>query len=133
MDYVFFSSIRNNKLVQLIVSYDVACQWLKNLWHHMKVIPHSWHVDNNKTWIIFLVPKFHLPAHIQYCHDNYSWNLTRGVGRTDGECIEHGWADGNPLATSVCEMGPGQRREVIDAHLGDSNHKKVIGMGESLC
>src|SRR5262245_593588 len=133
MDYLFFSSIRHNVLIQLVVSYDVVCQWMKYLWHRMEVIPHSWRVDHaGKISVVFLIPKFHLPAHIQSCHNNYSWNLTKGVGRTDGESLERGWADNNPLAASVREMGPGQRREVIDANLGDANYKKVIGMGKTL-
>jgi hypothetical protein len=130
MDYIFFSSIRDNKATSIVISYDVICQWMKKLWQRMKVIPHHWQVDHEgKISVVFLIPKFHLPAHIQYCHNNFSWNLTKGVGRTDGECIERGWSVGDPLATSVREMGPGQRRDVIDGHMGDRNHKKVIGMG----
>jgi hypothetical protein len=131
MDYIFFSSLRNNKARCIVISYDVVCQWFKKLWHRMKVIPHHWQVDHEgKTSVVFLIPKFHLPSHIQYCHNNFSWNLTKRVGRTDGECPERGWSVGDPLASSVREMGPGQRRDVIDGHIGDRNHKKVVGMGE---
>ncbi|KAG5223204.1 CxC2 domain-containing protein [Salix suchowensis] len=35
--------------------------------------------------VTFLVPKFHLPAHIMACQSSFSFNYTRGVGRTDGE------------------------------------------------
>src|SRR5215471_2164322 len=69
MDYLFFSSLRYNEIISLVISYDIICQWFKHLWHRMKVFPHSWHVDHDgKISVKFLIPKFHLPAHIQRCH-----------------------------------------------------------------
>ncbi|KAK0488338.1 hypothetical protein EDD18DRAFT_1311308 [Armillaria luteobubalina] len=38
--------------------------------------------------ILYLVPKFHLPAHVLKCRDNFSFNFSAGVGRTDGEAPE---------------------------------------------
>ncbi|KAG1768259.1 hypothetical protein EV702DRAFT_1253460 [Suillus placidus] len=55
---------------------------------------------------MFLVPKFHLPAHIFACQITYSHNLVKGMGHTDGEAPERGWANINPVATSTHEMGP---------------------------
>jgi hypothetical protein len=131
MDYLFFSSLRKNEMTSIVVSYDIVCQWHKNLWHRMKVYPHSWHLDHDgKISIIFLIPKFHLPAHILYCHYHFSFNLTKYVGRTDGEAPERGWSDIDPLAPSIREMGPGSRRDVLDDNMGDSNHKKTMTMGE---
>jgi hypothetical protein len=139
MDYLFFSSLHTSKersitkrdLLRLIVSYDIVCQWYKYLWNRMKVFPHSWHVDHDgQISVVFLIPKFHLPAHIRRCHNTFSWNLTRGVGRTDGEAPERGWSENNPLAASTKEMGPGSRHDVIDDNLGDSNHKKITRFGK---
>jgi hypothetical protein len=31
MDYLFLNSIRQTELVELVISYDIACQWSKNL------------------------------------------------------------------------------------------------------
>jgi hypothetical protein len=81
--------------------------------------------------VIYLVPKFHLPAHVAACRTRFSFNFTKGVGRTDGEAPERGWAEVNPLAASTKEMGPGSRRDTLDAHFGDYNWRKVVGMGES--
>jgi hypothetical protein len=131
MDYLFFSGLRSSEIIRLIVSYDIVCQWYKKLWHRMKVFPHSWNVDHEgHTTVTFLVPKFHLPAHVQACHINFSYNLTKGVARTDGEGVERGWSKADPLAMSTRLMGPGSRREVIDDHSGDSNWEKTTGMGE---
>jgi hypothetical protein len=131
MDYMLFSSLRNNKeIANIVISYDIVCQWHKKLWHRMKVFPHQWHVAHDGTAsVTFLVPKFHLPAHIVFCHTHFSFNLTKYVGRTDGEAPERGWSDSNPLGTSVREMGPGSFRDILDDHIGDGNHKKTKTMG----
>lgn len=130
MDYMFFSSLHGSKIRQLVVSYDIACQWSKNLAQRMQIFPHSMHIDGGRTFITFLIPKFHLPAHIEACNILYSFNLTKNVARTDGEAPERGWADINPLATSTREMGPGSRRDTVDDHFNDWNWKKVLGFGQ---
>jgi hypothetical protein len=150
MDYIFFATLRPAPTPQpapvlrpaltlrpaptlnLVVSYDIVCQWHKNLWHRMKVLPHSWHVDQGTTKVTFLVPKFHLPAHVEFCNNTFSFNLTKGVGRTDGEGPERGWDHINPMAASTKEMGPGSRRDTLDDHFGDWNWKKIVGLGARL-
>ena len=82
--------------------------------------------------VTFLVPKFHLPAHIASCQWSYSFNWTKGVGRTDGEEPERGWANLNPAASSTKDMGPGHRRDTLDDYFGDWNWKKIIKLGLSL-
>ncbi|KAG1718746.1 hypothetical protein EDB19DRAFT_1649704, partial [Suillus lakei] len=99
MDYMFFSSMQTASTLQVInISYDIACQWSKNLWTHMSAFPQQYHLDHNMKTIMFLVPKFHLPAHILSCQTTYSFNFIKGVRRTDGEAPECGWADINPIA-----------------------------------
>jgi len=134
MDYLFFSTLQLTLVLMIVVSYDVVCQWYKKLWHRMKTFPHTWHVDHKgHTSVTFLVPKFHLPAHIEFCHNNFSFNLTKGVGRTDGEGVERGWEHINPLASSTKEMGPGSRQDTLDDHFGDRNWKKTVGLVEHSC
>ncbi|KAJ6532198.1 hypothetical protein DFH09DRAFT_1093028 [Mycena vulgaris] len=96
------------------VSYDIACQWHKNIWDRMQIYPNQIQEENEGRFFVFLVPKFHLPAHIESCNIKFSFLLTRYVGQTDGEAPERGWANINPLALSTREMGPHLRREVVD-------------------
>ncbi|KAG1809885.1 uncharacterized protein HD556DRAFT_1428132 [Suillus plorans] len=125
MDYLFFSSMRSSRDVHVLnISYDIACQWNKKLWSHMLAFPHEYHINHDEKVITFFVPKFHLLAHITSCQTKFSFNFIKGVGRTDGEAPEHGWADINPLATSTRKMGPGSRRDTIDVHFNDWNWKK---------
>ncbi|KAF8910492.1 hypothetical protein CPB84DRAFT_1743352 [Gymnopilus junonius] len=51
---------------------------------------------------------------------------------TDGEGVERGWDCINPIATSTCEMGPGSRRDTLDAHFGDWNWQKTCSMSTFL-
>ncbi|KAG1833671.1 hypothetical protein DFJ58DRAFT_869463 [Suillus subalutaceus] len=108
MDYLFFSTTQHSEdIVVLNVSYDITCQWSKNLWGRMSKYPSRMHFAHDGKIMTFLVPKFHLPAHITACQITFSHNFTKGMGRT------------------TREMGPGARRDTLDDHFGDYNWKKV--------
>jgi len=62
---------------------------------------------NSQVQLTYLILTFHLLVHILGCQTSFSFNLTKGVGCTDGEAPECGWAEVNPLAASMKEMGPG--------------------------
>jgi hypothetical protein len=130
MDYLFFSTLPHMVTDTLNISYDIACQWHKKLWHCMAAFPVSMQLLPAFKTISFFIPKFHLPAHIEECQTSFSFNFKSGVGRTDGEAPERGWANINPVASSTKEMGPGARRDTLDDYFGDSNWKKVVTLGE---
>ncbi|TFK60998.1 hypothetical protein BDN72DRAFT_778739, partial [Pluteus cervinus] len=136
MDYLFLLSLSQEEfqeLLDVILSYDIACQWSLNLVARIRNYSKSIQIDEAKIKsITYLVPKFHLPAHIDRCQTQYSFNLHKLVGRTDGEAPERGWSHINPIALSTCEMGPGSRRDTLDDHFGDWNYKKTYKMGPTL-
>ncbi|KAG0692078.1 hypothetical protein DFH29DRAFT_985953 [Suillus ampliporus] len=119
-------------LQRINISYDVACQWHKKLWPHMSMLPSRLHFNQDGKVIKFFVPKFHLAAHIEVCQTEFSFNWTPGVGRTDGEAPERGWANMNRVASSTKEMGPGSQRDTLNDHFSDSNWKKVTALGRAL-
>ncbi|KAJ7119884.1 hypothetical protein C8R43DRAFT_900853 [Mycena crocata] len=131
MDFMFFKSIAGTELLRFFVSYDSACQWHLNIWKRMQTYDPDLRMreDDKRIFVTFLVPKFHLPAHIEACNLLYSFNLKRYVGQTDGEAPERGWANINPLAGSTKEMGPGARRDCLNEHFNDWNWKKSIAFG----
>ncbi|KAJ7745296.1 hypothetical protein B0H16DRAFT_1726862 [Mycena metata] len=130
MDYIFFMGLAGSEISELYVSYDIPCQWHKNIWERMKTFPREVHFLRGKIYCVFLIPKFHLPAHIEACNVLFSFHLTRYVGLTDGEAPERGWSVLNPLASSTMEMGPGMRRDTINDAFNDMNHKKIVDMGK---
>ncbi|KAF7295802.1 CxC2 domain-containing protein [Mycena chlorophos] len=133
MDFMFFRSLEGTELVYFFVSYDIACQWHINIWDRMSSYNNELlSIDNKTKYFVFLVPKFHLPAHIEECNMRFSFNLTRNVGMTDGEAPERGWSAANPLAGSTMNMGPGSRRDALDDFFNDQNHKKIISLGKTM-
>ncbi|KAF7349139.1 hypothetical protein MVEN_01436100 [Mycena venus] len=124
MDYMFFMSIAGSPLLRLFVSYDIACQWHKNIWDRMKLFELNVQFKEDENSIS--------PAHIELCNILFSFNLTPFMGRTDGEAPERGWADANRLANSTSVSGPGARRDQLDHHFQDSNWKKIVHLGRDL-
>jgi len=134
IDYAFCRSLRGNTLKHLIASYDIACQWGVNFRKRMssRLYP-NWMVEDtglDDKDIRFLVPKFHLPAHVLSCQTNFSFNFHSNVGRTDGEAVERAWSSLNALSGSTREMGPGARQDTLNNHMGDRNWKKTFQLGE---
>lgn len=131
MDFFFYSGLKNTSIKSIVASYDIACQWHRNFYTRMEAaFPSSWPINSSAVDIRFLVPKFHLPAHMEKCHQDFSFNYAPHVGRTDGEAPERGWANINGLAYSTREMGPGSRQDTVEDHFGDWNWKKIIAMGK---
>jgi hypothetical protein len=133
MDYIFVSSILNTPLRKVIVSYDIACQWGLN-WAtrvHAPTMPKHLRPSPSLE-ITYLVPKFHLEAHVVKCHAPYSFNYTIGVGRTDGEGIERNWSWLNGVASSLSMMGPGARWDTLDDFCNFANWRRSIELGTQM-
>ncbi|KAE9383288.1 hypothetical protein BT96DRAFT_961070 [Gymnopus androsaceus JB14] len=130
VDYSFGSLLRYvDPRLKLMQSYDIVCQWSRNLCQHMKSMPALVKENWPPKSLLFVVPKMHLPRHIWSCQVKFLLNWLPGAGRTDGEGIERGWAHMGPVATSTRDMGPGNRHEVLDDHFGHWNWRKLTGLG----
>ncbi|RXW11828.1 hypothetical protein EST38_g14025, partial [Candolleomyces aberdarensis] len=132
IDYLVNHSLRGSRLKYFVFSYDIACQYSINCGKRLESLNPDLCIIQPNTKVRFVVPKFHLPAHIPACQSRYAFMLTPGAGLGDGEAPEHGWGEANPLATSTREMGPGSRRDTLDYNFGDYNWRKVIKLGEFL-
>ena len=131
MDHFLRSSLAIHTPTRLIASYDIGCQWSRNLHQRFAAYPSN-PISSGELDVTVLVPKFHLAAHIEKCQTEFSFNYVPGVGRTDGEAPERGWADINAVASSTREMGPGSRRDTLDDHFNDRNWRKVSSIGNLL-
>lgn len=74
MDYIFASALAGSSLMTINMSYDIACQWYKKFWQHMKLLPSILQVDPTMKNLNFVVPKFHLATHIETCQTRFSLN-----------------------------------------------------------
>ncbi|KAH7904773.1 hypothetical protein BJ138DRAFT_1106537, partial [Hygrophoropsis aurantiaca] len=105
----------------VVLSYGIACQYHKNLNTRMEKMPEELKPSSDLEFK-FVLPSWHTENSISY---------HMGVGRTDGKGIERGWAEMNPLASSMKEMGIGARQDTLDNHFGDRlSHKLIIALDE---
>lgn len=129
MDFIFLSSIAGITLTSVVISYDIACQWSRNFFTRMVEMPLSLQLPETLK-LQFRVPKFHLPGHVKKCWAPYSFNFTKGVGRTDGEGVERNWSSLNGVARCVSMMGPGGRVDTLDDFCNYNNWQKTLSLGK---
>jgi hypothetical protein len=110
-----------------LLIYDVVCQWWK---HFDRRIEQSstLNVPQNMS-IIPAIGKFHLGGHVPECFAIFSLNFIQGAGQQDGEILETLWSSLNKVSGSIRAMTKAHRQEVLDAHMRDSNWKKLVGIG----
>ncbi|KAK0475680.1 hypothetical protein EDD18DRAFT_1115892 [Armillaria luteobubalina] len=131
MDFGYLSAIKHfDGIPWVVTSYNIACQWSINLDKCIEI--YGDHMRPQIPNSLYLVPKFHLPGHIEECQEKYCMSFHTKVGNNDGEVPERGWAVSNGVAASMCEMGPGHRREKLDQHFRDYNWQKNIAQGNSM-
>ncbi|KAH9974339.1 hypothetical protein BGW80DRAFT_1130440, partial [Lactifluus volemus] len=133
MDFIALYTLHDADLKLLMFSYDIACQWSRNLKDRIRQLPSIMQppnrvIDSTK----FVIPKMHIYGHGKSCQTRYSLNFLKYSARTDGEDPERWWAHINPVTTSTREMGPGSHQDTIDDHAAAWNFCKIIGFGSSL-
>lgn len=128
MDYAMLSTLLGITILMLVISYDIACQWSKNLAKRVSEFPFSLGFSLPPS-VFTVIPKFHIYAHGKQCQSKWSLNFLRWMARTDGEGVEREWSHINSVALSTRLMGPGGRHDTLDDHWGAWNWRKVVGLG----
>jgi hypothetical protein len=114
----------------LKLSYDIACQWSRNLKSRIPQFPPWMRIPAVIfIWIQYVIPKFHIYGHGNKCQFRFSLNFLKFSARTNGEEPERWWAHINPLSMSTKEMSPGSRADTVDDHAAAWNFRKIIGLG----
>jgi Kyakuja-Dileera-Zisupton transposase len=134
--YIILSAIQLTVMLTILISYDIACQWFKNI--HQRIENH-WPEEIKpppSLNLIPAIPKLHEPMHHDtrgtVDHEVYSLNYVPGVGASDCECPERFWSGHNALGNSTKTQGPGSRHDDLDDHFNFWNWQKYIGMGRTL-
>ncbi|KAK0219931.1 hypothetical protein IW262DRAFT_1448408 [Armillaria fumosa] len=131
MDYIALSALKDStaeryQVKTVFFSYDIACQWKKKFTERMSAFPPEMHIPSRiEFW--YGIPKCHCKGHKLCCQCSFSMNI-HTVSHTDGEGIEHCWAEINVTANSTKEMGLGNRYNTLDVQFAWHNWKKVIGL-----
>jgi Kyakuja-Dileera-Zisupton transposase len=132
MDFIALYTLHDVDLKLLTFSYDIVCQWSRNLKDRVQQLPSIMQPPNRvMDSTRFVIPKMHIYGHGKSCQTKYSLNYLRHSARMDGEDPERWWAHINPVTASTREMGPGSRQDTIDDHAAAWNFRKIIGFGQS--
>jgi hypothetical protein len=130
MDFITFFGLIGTYITSFVFSYDIACQWSRNLKKRMPQLPKCMQIDMDKLRRAkFVLPKFHIYNHGTKCQTKFSLNFLRWSARTNGEDPERWWAHINPVSMSTREMGPGARHDTIDDHARAWNWRKIVNFG----
>ena len=133
MDFIVFFSLIGTILWQLVFSYDIACQWSRNLAKRLLQLPENMHLNVEQLAAAhYVIPKFHIYAHGLSCQSLFLLNFLPFMAQTNGEEPERWWAHINPTSMSTKEMGPGARLDTLDDHAASWNWRKITGMGKHL-
>ncbi|KAF7290396.1 CxC2 domain-containing protein [Mycena chlorophos] len=133
MDYIFASMLRHvDRVLRKVVSYDIVCQWSKNIFKRLTLLPPFLKVVLLCEWTKFVVPKLHILGHTLDCKNKYDLNLIPGSGQTDAEGIERAWASAGGLLGSTRMMGSGARADMLDSYWSFWNWTKVLGLPSTL-
>lgn len=128
MDLVFWSALIG-VTTDVLHTYDIACQWSKNLLKRAESMPEEVRATLSRDQLQFKLPKMHAMAHGWKCQPAYSLNFTKGAAMTDGEGIERNWSQANAVAPATHLMGPGHRRDTLDDVFQFHNFKKIATLG----
>ncbi|TRM55184.1 hypothetical protein BD626DRAFT_579197 [Schizophyllum amplum] len=132
-DYALASLLSDHVEGQrIILSYDICCQYSKNLVERMAKLPDRLRRKLDVSRMRFVIPKLHIHGHKLECQLAYNFNYTLGAGRTDGEGVERPWSQLGPLGTALRAMGPGSAADMLDDHIGYLNFMKLTGLGRLL-
>jgi hypothetical protein len=133
MDFIIFYTLIGTVLQLLMFSYDIVCQWHRNLPKRRSQLPEFMQITLEQlNSARFVIPKFHIYGHGPSCQTRFSLNFLPFMARIDGEDPERWWAHINPVSMSTKEMGPGARLDTIDDHARAWNWNKIIGFGQFL-
>ena len=130
MDYAIVQAIkRDPRLLLILLLYDIACQFFVKF--RVRLLEHPEFLSVPENIVIKPgVGLFHVHGHIKECHARYAPTFIRGAGMVDGEVVETLWSSLNHTASSARAMSWYHRQEYLDAHMGDSNWKKLTKMSK---
>ncbi|KAJ7903741.1 hypothetical protein B0H14DRAFT_3421921 [Mycena olivaceomarginata] len=119
MDWIFACILLHiDPRLRKFISYDIVCQWWKNLRTRLKSLP-------PRIRIILM----HIKGHLPECQTTYSLNFVPGSGQTCGEGIERPWAHIGGVGSSTREMGLGSQGGYAERTLGIMELAKDCGFG----
>ncbi|KAJ7126593.1 hypothetical protein C8R43DRAFT_1134919 [Mycena crocata] len=126
MDYILMSALAGFDLMELTVSYDIACQWRKRLAERLQKLPEDMRLDIEHILFQCGLPVWHALSHEAECTNKNSLSFKPGVAKSDGEGIEQLWAQLNACAFHTKTMGVGNRADTLEDKIDYINWSKNL-------
>lgn len=126
VDWAFLQALKTTNIDAqqgAMIIYDIACQYII---HFQDRIGHLLPVDMSIDAAIGL---FHVHGHKDTCFFRYATSFIPGAAVVAGEILESLWAVLNCVTPAMRTATLAHRAEIMDDHMTDSNHKKMLGMG----
>ena len=132
MDYSFVQACSQipQSIQEVVLMYDVICQWYKNFWLRVEQSAHLKRalVNHPNLQIVKGIGLFHIHGHQSECLPRFTPDFIVGIGQTEGEIIETLWSVINDVSRGCRGMSAAHRQETLDDHMNDSNWMKLIRM-----
>ncbi|KAJ7165262.1 hypothetical protein C8R46DRAFT_1220395 [Mycena filopes] len=128
MDFILFCALLGFMLKWLTISYDIACQWHKNLPARIAKLPKALQLPMKDIKLQCALPVWHAGSHEEECRNAYSLSVKPGVGKSDGEGVERTWSVLNPAASHTKDMGIGNREDHLNDKIDNHNFLKNLGL-----
>ena len=119
-----------NGLNDIMIIYDVMCQYHVNLWDRIANNPNL--SISEKANLIMGIGLFHVHGHQDECLFRLATSFIPGAGMVDGEILESLWAQLNDISRSTRTATLAHRAEVLDDHMNDSNWNKMVNIVSSV-
>ena len=132
MDYAILHAIAYVAAVTyILLLYDIACQFWVNFLTRITQCPDLPALPRNAC-VIPAIGLFHVHGHKNECYPRYAPSFIPGAAMVDGEILETLWHPLNHTASSARSMSWFSRQEYLDAHMADSNWKKLTRIGSCI-
>lgn len=130
VDYAFLKAIDCTGVSPdqgVLLIYDIACQYFVHFDHRIgNHLPPGLEVEG-------AIGLFHVHAHKDDCFFRYATSFIPGAGVVAGEILESLWSTLNSISPTARTATLAHRAEMLDDHATDSNHKKMLGIVNSIC
>ncbi|KAF6746113.1 hypothetical protein DFP72DRAFT_992875 [Ephemerocybe angulata] len=111
----------------ILLLYDIGCQYSTNAKRRMNANDRLLDAEDLDN-VIWGIGTWHVHGHKERCMARYSPSFIPGAGMTSGEILESLWSTLNDVGRTSSVMTLPHRMEVLDAHMLDSNWKKMLGL-----
>ena len=127
IDWVLLQALKRTNMDSTqgaMLIYDIACQYFVHLQDRIgHLLPDALSLDR-------AIGMFHVHGHKDECFFRYATSFIPHTGVTVGEILEMLWSSLNSITPTVRTATLANRAETIDDHTCDSNHKKMLSIGE---